>query len=96
MTTTDDLEICLEAPLVPGDVVRVKKPDVFLVAFAAKIANRDAVVQWVGPTANGMFKGRAKVKFLKRNGRGKEFEEVLWIDDFIRVSRATKATGAAA
>lgn len=66
-----------------GDVVRVRDPNDYLAAFAKKVTDRDAVVEWVGPDAHGQFKGRAKVKFLKRNGRGKEFTEILRADDLI-------------
>ena len=70
-------------PLAEGDVVRLKDTSRYIVSFATKAADRHAVVLWVGPRANGMFKGRAKVRFLKRNGRGKEFEEVLRTEDLV-------------
>lgn len=60
-------------PIVEGDVVRLKDPSRYIVSFAKKTENRDAVVLWVGPLASGMFKSPAKVRFLQRNGRGKEF-----------------------
>ena len=84
MKTTTDSASPLDISVVPvtaGEIVRVKDPARYIVSFAQKIKDRDALVLWVGPTANGMFKGRAKVRFLKRNGRGKEFEEVMYIND---------------
>jgi hypothetical protein len=68
---------------VAGDTVRLKDPSRYLVSFAKKVADRDAVVLWVGPLKHDMFKGQAKVRFLKRNGRGKEFEEVLRVSDLV-------------
>ena len=70
-------------PLVEGDVVRLKDPSRYLVSFAKMAADRDAVVLWVGPRAHDMFRDHAKVRFLKRNGRGKEFEEVLRKEDLV-------------
>ena len=74
---------CRVRPLVEGDVVRLKDPSRFIVSFAKKAADRDAVVLWVGPRAHGMFEKHAKVRFLKRNGRGKEFEETIRKDDLV-------------
>lgn len=51
-----------------GMVVRVKDPEVYTREFAKKIADRDAVVEKIGSRS-------VLVKFLKRNGRGKEFHE---------------------
>lgn len=68
----------------PGDIVRVRHPEHYIVEFARKVKDRDALVLWVGPTPTGMFKGQAKVRFLKRNGRGKEFEEVMAVRDLVR------------
>lgn len=65
-----------------GDTVRVRDPAKFISTFAKRIINRDAVVLWVGPV-NGLLHGRAKVRFIKRNGSGKEFEEILWLEDLI-------------
>ncbi len=73
--------------IVEGDIVRVKDPNHYIRSFAAKIKDRDALVLWVGPTPNGMFKRRVKVRFLKRNGRGKEFEELMHLDDLCRHER---------
>ncbi len=78
--------------LQPGDVVRVRNPEHFVVEFARKVKDRDASVVWVGPTPTGMFKGQARVRFLKRNGRGKEFEEVMALRDLeLKASRPASA-----
>lgn len=66
-----------------GDIVRVRRPDQFIKVFAEKIKDRDAQVLWSGPLPDGQFKGRTKVRFLKRNGRGKEFEEVMATNDLV-------------
>ena len=60
-----------------GDTVRVKNPDEFFHTFASKVRDRDAIVRWIGPDKHGQFKGRAGVTFQKRNGRGKEFNEIM-------------------
>jgi hypothetical protein len=70
----------------PGDVVRVKDPDGYFVSFCNKIRDRDAVVEWAGPDANGMNVGRCCVMFQKRNGRGKEFREVMQISALLKVT----------
>ncbi len=70
-------------PLVEGDIVRLKDPSRYIVSFAKMAADRDAVVLWVGPRAHGMFHDSAKVRFLARNGRGKEFEKILRKDDLV-------------
>ena len=70
-------------PLVEGDVVRLKDPSRYIVSFAKMAANRDAVVLWVGPRAHGIFRDHVKVRFLKRNGRGKEFDEVLRKEELV-------------
>jgi hypothetical protein len=70
-------------PLIAGDIVRLKDPSRFIVSFAKKATDRDAVVLWVGPLAYGMLEKYAKVRFLKRNGRGKEFEETLRKEDLV-------------
>lgn len=73
-----------------GDVLRVKDPEGFLSAFAKKIAGRDATlvgnVMDFGSSPTGLpkeFKGRIHVRFEKRNGRGKEFAEIMNQRDFI-------------
>jgi len=63
-----------------GDTVRVRDPAKFVSSFARRVVDRDAVVLWVGPV-NDLFHGRAKVRFLKRDGRGKEFEEIMRVED---------------
>lgn len=70
-------------PLVEGDLVRLKDPSRYLVSFAKMATDRDAVVLWVGPRAHDMFYDYAKVRFLKRNGRGKDFEEILRKSDLV-------------
>ena len=79
--------------LKPGMVVRVKDPSQFLSAFAKKIADRDAVVNWVGPDRYGQFKGRASVTFQKRNGRGKEFRETMSIRDLVVTAKEPPNVG---
>lgn len=69
--------------LKPGDVVRVRDPENFIVSFAAKIRDRDGVVEWVGPDAHGGYRGYATVRFGKRNGRGKEFTERMQIRSLV-------------
>lgn len=64
-----------------GDIVRIKQPESYLSEFARKIRDRDAVVEWVGTDEPGGYKGRAKVRFLKRGNRGKEFSEILRVND---------------
>lgn len=60
-----------------GDIVRVQEPDTFLSAFAKKIRDRDAEVLWVGPDRYGQFKDQCGLLFMKRNGRGKEFRQIM-------------------
>lgn len=59
-----------------GMVVRVKDPEVYTREFAKKIADRDAVVAIIGSRS-------VLVKFLKRNGRGKEFHERMNVRDLV-------------
>lgn len=66
-----------------GDIVRVKNPADFISSFSKKVADRDAVVQWVGPDRHGQFVGRARVLFQKRSGRGKEFAETMSVSDLV-------------
>jgi len=68
-----------------GDIVRVSRPDRYTVTFANKVKDRDAVVLEVGPNHLKMFAGKARLRFLKRNGRGKEFIERLDIRDLIKI-----------
>ncbi len=67
-----------------GDTVRVKDPDEYIVSFANKVRDRDAVVEFVGPDEHRQFKGRVRVMFQKRNGRGKEFREMMRSRDLIK------------
>lgn len=74
-----------------GDVVRVKDPSGFVSAFAKKVADRDAIVERVGPDKHGQFKGFAFVRFLRRNGRGKEFTQRLALRDLILCDEAAES-----
>jgi hypothetical protein len=65
-----------------GDTVRVRDPD----SWPEKFRERDAVVLQVGPTPTGMFKGQAFIRFQKRNGRGKEFEEWAHIRHLVKAT----------
>ena len=60
----------------PGDIVRVSKPDDFSVSFAKRVKDRDAVVlrAFVPLGSNATT---VAIRFLKRNGRGSEFEEFM-------------------
>lgn len=80
-----------EGEIKPGDVVRVKGPERFLVEFANKIRDRDAIVEWVGPDAHGMNVGRCGVIFQKRNGRGREFRETMRTSHLERMRPAEPA-----
>ena len=73
-----------------GDVVRVKDPEAFLASFASKVKDRDAVIVWRG---NGVMMpaNRYCVRFQKRNGRGKEFDEVMNARDLILIRSAEVA-----
>jgi hypothetical protein len=64
-----------------GATVRVNNPDDYLSAFAKKITDRDGVVEEVGAGKHSSRIGYAKVRFLKRNGRGKEFTQWMYIRD---------------
>lgn len=73
-----------------GQVLRVREPQGFISAFANKIADRDAVVTDIildygyGCERNvKQFMGRIRVQFQKRNGRGKEFAEIMHQRDFM-------------
>ena len=61
--------------LIEGYVVRMVDPTKYISSFSKSVAGRDTVVLWVGSTKLNMFHGQACVKFLKRNGRGKEFQK---------------------
>lgn len=70
--------------LQPNDIVRITNPESFVSDFAKKVRDRDGVVLWVGPLAHGQFANKAKIRFKKRNGRGKEFEEILYVRDLTK------------
>lgn len=67
----------------PGDTVRVVDPTHFMSPYDKKLADRDGVVEWVGPTSAGMWLGYASVNFGKRNGRGKEFSMRIRIERLV-------------
>ena len=71
-------------PLIEGDVVRVLDPAKYIQSFSKRMEGRDAVVLWVGPTKLNIFHCQACVKFLKRNGRGKEFQGMRRLKDLVR------------
>jgi len=66
-----------------GDTVRIRNPEHFLAAFAAKVRDRDGVVEWVGPDRHGNHRNHVTVRFGKRNGRGKEFSERMHVRDLV-------------
>ena len=70
-------------PLIEGDVVRVLDPAKYISSFSKWVAGRDAVVLWIGPTRLNMFHCQACMKFLKRNGRSIEFQEILRLKDLV-------------
>ena len=57
-----------------GDIVRVRHPENLLASIAVKVKDRDATVEhiWI---PDGWTEARVRVRFHKRNGRGKEFHE---------------------
>lgn len=75
-----------------GDTVRVNNPDEYIVEFAKKVRDRDAVVQSVFPPL-GRFNSNpmARVEFQKRNGRGKVFTEVMRASSLVVVKKAGAA-----
>lgn len=68
-----------------GDTVRVKDPDLFNVAFGSKIRDRDGIVEHVFTPPRWSSNTRATVRFLKRNGRGKEFTKTMNVLFLFRV-----------
>jgi hypothetical protein len=75
-----------------GDIVRVKEPDRFKVAFSTRIKDRDGVVESVFTPLGWGAQVRARVRFLKRNGRGKEFIETININDLVPVIRTQEGS----
>ena len=71
-------------PLIEGDVLRVLDPAKYIQSFSKRMESRDAVVLWVGPTKLNIVHCQACVKFLKRNGRGKEFQGKRRLKDLVR------------
>jgi hypothetical protein len=76
--------------LLPGDIVRVRDPQQYTTELAKKLENRTGVVIWVGPTVHDMFKNEARVRFSKRNGRGKEFEMTIAKRELVKVEDLPK------
>lgn len=74
-----------------GDIVRVMRPDQYNVTFARKVRDRDAVIERIF-TPQGGTTTRVRVRFLKRNGRGKEFIETMLPRD-IELSHAQDPQG---
>ncbi|MCY1228221.1 hypothetical protein D9M72_405220 [compost metagenome] len=62
-----------------GSVVRVEHPEAFI--DEKKLRDRDAIVleNMEEPIRSGLkeFRGRVRVEFQKRNGRGKVFTDVM-------------------
>jgi len=67
----------------PGETVRVRQWNRYVASFAKKVAERDAVVVQCWKAAIGCSIPIARVRFLKRNGRGKEFEETFRVSELI-------------
>jgi hypothetical protein len=70
-----------------GDAVRVR-PDLlprFIVSVANKVRDRSGVVEGIFTPLGSRMK-YARVRFGKRNGRGKEFVDVWRADDLERVT----------
>ncbi len=63
-----------------GDIVRVRDSNKYFVSFGRKVADRDAVVVRCFEVPVRGVK-MVRLRFLKRNGRGKEFEETLRASD---------------
>lgn len=75
--------------------MRVRVPDElissFLTGFGNKIKNREGLVVWVSKYSSreearedkfySSHVNKVQVKFLKRNGRGKEFTEMMFPND---------------
>lgn len=56
------------------NTVRVKDASAFTLRVALKVKDRDGVVEWVGTDDTGRRDGyECRVRFLPRNGRGKQF-----------------------
>mgnify|MGYP006186909445 FL=1 len=85
-----------------GQAVKVKEPEQYNSSFAKKIKDRVGVVRAVymrptDPVARQYYCGphnKAKVQFLKRNGRGKEFEELFNLNELeiVQVKQTTPLT----
>lgn len=67
-----------------GQDVKVIEPKRYIAAFALKVKDRRAIVEenireyrWASGSNEKSFLGRVRVRFEKRNGRGKEFTEIM-------------------
>lgn len=87
-----------------GQAVKVKEPEQYNSSFAKKIKDRVGVVQAVymrptDPVARQYYCGphnKAKVQFLKRNGRGKEFVEMFNLNELEAVQTEPSTVTSAA
>lgn len=76
-----------------GDVLRLKEPERFI--ERRKLENRDAVLikhmldYGYGSDGARRFRGRVRVEFQKRNGRGKVFQQIMKERDFILATPAS-------
>jgi len=68
-----------------GDTVRVLRPKDFESWLAKKLTDRVGVVTWVWEWKI-VYGNRVRVRFGKRNGRGKEFDHVFHERDLMPVS----------
>lgn len=67
--------------------MRVKDPSLYLAGFAERVREREATVLWCGKRL-GSNTFSVSLRFHKRAGRGKEFEEFLRADDVVKVRAA--------
>lgn len=71
-------------PFSVGDVVRVRDPSLYDTRFAQRVREREATVLWCGKRlGSNVFS--VSLRFHKRAGRGKEFQEFLRADDVVKV-----------
>jgi hypothetical protein len=83
----------IKLPLIEaGMTVRVKDPSKFSVAFSRKVRDREGEVIWVGGTESNPRPGEANIRFDKRNGLGKRFDEILKVRDLEIVSAKPAST----
>lgn len=70
-----------------GDAVQVARPDDYTKAFSSRVRDRAAVVVKVW-TPLGGTSPKVRVRFGKRGGRGKEFEEIFPMAALVKVADA--------